>query len=346
MLIKKAKKVLAGLISAAMIFSSVTIPVLASENIGIVVNGQNLVFDEGFPRVIGSGTTMVPFRIIFEALGFSVSYNRGIDESGEEWFRIWAIKSDEDIRIDLYLGSHSMYKSINSEYERSTDPNKLLNVAEEYYMPEAPYIDETDCTLVPVRIIAESMGANVDWIPETKTVTIDYNRCGDNLTYKLNKGVLRISGTGDMWNYTENNLPAYAQSNIQKVVVESGVTSIGNYAFYDCSELESVELGDTITSIGEYSFAGCTSLKSIELPDGVSKINAYAMSDCTSLRTIRIPRSVRFIVLTAFVNCKSITDINYTGTKTQWANIGFSETNINTNLVAKFKSANINYQSE
>ncbi|MCH5211993.1 MAG: leucine-rich repeat protein [Oscillospiraceae bacterium] len=346
MLIKNIKKVFAVLISAVMIFSYCTIPVSADDGISIVVNDEKLVFDEGFPRIIGSGTTMVPFRLIFEALGFSVSYNKGTNESGEEWFRIWAIKSDEDIRIDLYLGSHSLYKSKNSVYEESTDPNKLLVVAEEYHMPEAPYIDETDCTLVPVRIIAETMGADVGWIPETKTVTVDYNRCGDNLTYKVNKGVLRISGTGDMWDYSSDNLPAYAGKDIQKVVIDSGVTSIGNYAFYNCTSLQSVELGDTIINLGEYSFAGCKSLSSIELPNGAQKIKGNALSGCSSLKSIRIPKSVVYMAMSAFADCNSITDIYYTGTRMQWVGIGLTETNVKADSIAKYKSAEIHYQSE
>ena len=320
----RLKRVITIIMSVAVISGIITIPVSAADNISIVVNASELKFNDGFPEIIGSGTTMVPFRVIFEALGFSVSYNKGTNESGEDWFRIWAIKSDEDIRIDMYLGSNVLYKSVSSKYEESDEVNKLLVVAEQYSMPEAPYVDETNRTLVPVRVIAESLGANVSWDQKTKTVNIDYNRCGENLTYKYNNGVLTISGTGEMWDFSENSLPKYSEKEIRTIVLDSNITSIGSYAFYNCNVLETIEISDNIVDIKDYAFANCSSLRYMELPDGLKKIKPYLFANCTKLQSVKIPRGISFIAVNAFSGCDSLRKIEYMGTKSQWNKIDFS----------------------
>ena len=93
--------------------------------------------------------------------------------------------------------------------------------------------------------------------------------CGDDLTWTLDDaGTLTISGTGAMDDYTYENdnfsskstAPWYSyRENIQSVVVEDGVTTIGDYAFYDYSNLSSVTIGKDVTSIGFRAFQSCKS---------------------------------------------------------------------------------------
>ena len=109
---------------------------------------------------------------------------------------------------------------------------------------------------------------------------------GNNLTWKLTvDGTLTISGNGKMKNYedaanepyTTKIAPWYKynkNTEIRIVVVETGVTSIGNYAFSECHNLTSVVLPDSIDSIGSHVFSDCTSLKSIL----VSEENAHYAS--------------------------------------------------------------------
>ena len=73
------------------------------------------------------------------------------------------------------------------------------------------------------------------------------------------------------------------------------VTSIGNYAFRDCTSLTSVTIGDGVTSIGSYAFYGCTSLTSITIGNGVTSIGGNAFYGCTSLTSITIPGGVTSI---------------------------------------------------
>lgn len=91
--------------------------------------------------------------------------------------------------------------------------------------------------------------------------------CGDNLTWDFANGVLTISGTGAMTNYSSSSssrAPWYDyRSSIKSVVIEEGVTSIGNYAFNACSGLTSVTIPNSVTSIGRSAFYGCTNLKTV-----------------------------------------------------------------------------------
>lgn len=85
----------------------------------------------------------------------------------------------------------------------------------------------------------------------------DYNEYTGNRTYTFNplKGVLTISGTGAMDDYVANSMPWREHRNdIKTVIIEDGVTNIGEYAFYDHKNLEKVVIGSGVREIGEMAF--------------------------------------------------------------------------------------------
>lgn len=85
--------------------------------------------------------------------------------------------------------------------------------------------------------------------------------------------------------------------------IPASVTSIGEYAFYDCKSLTSVVIGNSVTSIGDYAFSGCHSLTSIEIPNSVTSIGDWTFSNCVKLTSIEIPDSVTSIGSIAFSGC-------------------------------------------
>ena len=111
--------------------------------------------------------------------------------------------------------------------------------------------------------------------------------CGENLTWTLSdEGVLTISGTGAMTDYS-SSAPWYSsRSSITSVIISDGVTSIGYGAFYDCSSLTSVTIPNSVTSIGYRAFEDCSSLTSVTIGNSVTSIGSSAFSGCNSLPVI------------------------------------------------------------
>ena len=136
--------------------------------------------------------------------------------------------------------------------------------------------------------------------------TATSGKCGDNISWSLKNGVLTISGNGRMY----DNYGGFDYRNdITSVVIESGVTSIGYYAFQNCIDLASVTIPNSVTSIGKRAFYYCSSLKDIILTNGITSIENYAFYGCTSLESIIIPNSVTQIDEYSFYGCTSLTDV-------------------------------------
>ncbi|MGA2175989.1 MAG: leucine-rich repeat domain-containing protein [Verrucomicrobiota bacterium] len=74
--------------------------------------------------------------------------------------------------------------------------------------------------------------------------------------------------------------------------IPNGVTSIPDYAFYDCTILTNVTIPDSVTSIGSSAFSGCTALKSVTIGSSVISIGLSAFQNCTALKSVTIPDSV------------------------------------------------------
>ena len=82
------------------------------------------------------------------------------------------------------------------------------------------------------------------------------------------------------------------------------VTSIGEYAFWDCSGLTSVTIGNSVTVIGEGAFSGCSGLTSVTIPNSVTSIGEYAFGDCSALTTIRVEENN--LIYDSRDNCNAI----------------------------------------
>ena len=150
----------------------------------------------------------------------------------------------------------------------------------------------------------------VDDIRIGNTEVIANNKCGENLYWAYNNGTLTITGSGAMYDYTYGETPWYSErESISAVSLPQGLTSIGNYAFYDCSSLASIIIPNSITSIGDYAFWCCYSLTSITIPNSVTSIGGNAFSYCSSLTSITIPNSVISIERYAFFTCDLLTSI-------------------------------------
>ena len=87
------------------------------------------------------------------------------------------------------------------------------------------------------------------------------------------------------------------------------VTSIGDYAFDDCTDLSGVTIPDSVTSIGKSAFSGCTGLTSVIIPDSVTSIGSMAFNGCMGLTKITIPNSMMYIGYRAFIGCSHLVEV-------------------------------------
>ena len=124
------------------------------------------------------------------------------------------------------------------------------------------------------------------------------------VSYVLSDGVLTVSGSGECTNAWMNN---YSPNNVTKIVIGSGITSIGRAAFQ-----------------------GCAYVKSVDIANGVTKICTRAFTQCWGLDYVIIPASVNTIEMTAFGNAISgstMNDVYYCGSAAQWGRISIGEHN-------------------
>ena len=133
-------------------------------------------------------------------------------------------------------------------------------------------------------------------------------------------GVLIISGNGNMDDYIfgeDSNTQSGAApwnpeaAKVKRVIITDGVTSIGDYAFFNCVNLTSVEIPDSVTSIGDSAFSQCTSLTDIALPQALTTIGPFTFQYCSSLSSISIPDSVISIEMFAFSHCSNLTSVSF-----------------------------------
>ena len=133
----------------------------------------------------------------------------------------------------------------------------------------------------------------------------DSGTCGENVSWDFDRrnGVLTISGTGRMYDYkypSTSDSPFYYNDLIDRVIINSGVTSIGVCAFIFCHNLRSITIPNSVTSIGTSAFSYCDSLTSVTIPNSVTSIGNNAFYSCDNLTSITIPDSITSIGARAF----------------------------------------------
>lgn len=173
--------------------------------------------------------------------------------------------------------------------------------------------------------------------------------CGKHITWKLEDGVLRIWGKGNMPECKHKKLELlegainctddsdcmdwnYYNWEIKSVIIEEGITSISSHAFFRLYNAESIVIPssvktighaafsgsgfhqiiipDSVTSIGEAAFLGCGSLKNVMLPKHIKKIKKMTFDSCCSLKQVNIPLKTKTIGKSAFNHCCALKEIS------------------------------------
>ena len=98
-------------------------------------------------------------------------------------------------------------------------------------------------------------------------------------------------------------------SAVRSLVIPDGITSIPNFAFYQCRSITSLTLSNSVYSIGSSAFENCTGLTSVDLSTGLSLISGSAFEGCSAISSITFPGTVTAIAINAFKNCTSLNTI-------------------------------------
>ena len=137
----------------------------------------------------------------------------------------------------------------------------------------------------------------------------------DQVTWSLDdSGTLTISGTGYVDHDMGQRLWAW---DVQRVVVEEGITSLSENAFCDYVNMTSITLPSTLTQIGSYAFKNCKKLEQIQIPESVTYIGSCAFQGCSLLKEIRIPDGVTRICGGLFQDCINLQKVDFPANVTE-----------------------------
>lgn len=216
-----------------------------------------------------------------------------ITENGKQEYKIPACPKSSTVAIDTDFDempfdlnievSGSRWVVCYDGYESADRQIRFVNWSgENVYREKGVQAEES--------IYADTLEKEVNWtesISGSGSVETE-GMCGKKLTYVLDSdGVLTISGNGEMYNYNSGNQAPWKdyRSSIKKVLIDEGVTSVGEQAFWNCKNLEEAVLPESLKVIGKNSFYLCASLKEISLQENISSIGNMAFKG-TALSTI------------------------------------------------------------
>ena len=166
--------------------------------------------------------------------------------------------------------------------------------------------------VISLCLVLSAFPAFTAFAAEDNPSTGSCGKNGDNVSFVYQDGTLTISGTGEMADYekyTDNETPYEdIKRFVKTVVIQEGVTRIGNDAFSYCSELQSVTLPEGIVSIGDNAFSGTYALTSITLPQSLETLGSYAFGG-SFIESITVPSKVKEISDSCFMSCDRLSSV-------------------------------------
>lgn len=251
-----------------------------------------------------------------EVADFGNSDYFDLDNSKEIYYKIY-------IDYELFYGSTLQLKVKSLDSGSISTSSISIGKPSSYDLTQYVPIDLSDYS-GKIELSIWVVLANGQKVYEDEPVKLNiYSKiasgtCGDNLTWQLfDNGTLEISGTGEMTDFNrfaedgDNNAIPWKnyRQQIKSVIINEGVTSIGNQAFWGRNwftesdlddSLISVSLPTTLTKINGGAFSGCFNLTSITIPNNVQLIDDYAFFFCRSLANIKLSSSLKEIGVSAF----------------------------------------------
>lgn len=287
-------------------YSNIMTKSYKTTGIGAVIHNGTRYWVQVFGTISTGTTTDIPadtdknFKI---SVG-SYKYDLSMEISNKLF-----VTDKSDIRI---LGKNYAYDRYfvinNSCFDFSTNNTSVLTaddgIAVAKSQGDATITAKGDCATITKKLSVHEFGGS------------NSKKCGDNVTWEYNDGVLTFSGSGDMYNYTtvfdhygitsSDVLWVDGADTVEKVVVGEGITSLSDSAFSCFSNLKDITLPSTLKHIGKETFACCKTLPSIYLPESVETISSGAFYKCSAITSITLPSKLTEISDNLFYNCTSL----------------------------------------
>ena len=200
------------------------------------------------------------------------------------------------------------------------------------YNADGRYIYVPDGSLGTYKSKWNAYSADIDSFEETGDCS---KTSSDNVKWVSAGFKMVVYGSGAMADYDEDNKGPWPHETPMRVIIEEGVTTIGNYAFAGhakithtvtipntvqtigtnafsgCSRIETLTIGSGVKTIGDHAFYNCHDINSLTLPDGLETIGDGAFFDCESIPSVTIPSSVTSIGKYAFDGCSGLATVTF-----------------------------------
>ncbi|MCL2073309.1 MAG: leucine-rich repeat protein [Marinilabiliaceae bacterium] len=161
-------------------------------------------------------------------------------------------------------------------------------------------------------------------ISDGSELLITLNNTTNNTNHPFASCPIEVVYMGRNVEYNQSINAAFFGTTVEVLTIGNSVTSIGNYAFVNCSGLTELTIGNSVTSIGERAFSGCNGLTELIIPNSVTSIGNYAFQNCTGLTELTIPNSVTSIGVYTFYGCSGLTELTIPNSVTTIGGYAFS----------------------
>ncbi|MDO4544478.1 MAG: leucine-rich repeat protein [Clostridia bacterium] len=192
-------------------------------------------------------------------------------------------------------------------YEQEADEPSQASNPTPAPTQEPEYSAEPQTTSAPAVVPTE-------YVTNSPPPTMDSGSCGGNVQWVLSyDGTITISGNGAMYDYgddSDETPPWFSYRNdIMHVVIDDGVTRVGDYAFRNCSKVRTISIGSGVQVIGKWAFNDCDEVESVKIPGSVDLIDQRAFWGCNRLYSVELGEGIGTIHNGAFADCPSLTKI-------------------------------------
>ncbi len=253
---------------------------------------------------IPSGVKSIEKMAFAECGGLkSIIIPKGVTSIGE-----YAFLGCKELKEIFYGGDEKEWSSIAVEGRKDIFAD--VNI---YYSHPNGHVYDVDQT-VDDKIVCKICGNAIEGVQSGASGNISWNLYPG--------GTLVISGKGELSKFKENALDF---SGVKNIIIQSGITSVGDHSLQSLPELENVTLPDSVIRIGDHSFHGCEKLKTINLPDGLTSIGNFVFGRCSNLESIKIPEGVTSTGIYTFFQCVSLTEVSLPDSLTSIGEGAFEE---------------------